>query len=308
MLGEITVSEHGALPIHIPVLERGRIVTGIHPEGLELLGIQHLDLMGHLLDGILSVVEDARCPFGAGIGGDEHDAVTGFRPIDGGRSGVFQDFDGLDVLRIQVADITHLQSVHQIERAGRAGIRGITAYAEMGGLTRSAGQLQHLHAGHFALDGLADIVGRLVLDVVRRDRSDGASDVALALHTVTHDHHFVQQLGIKLEDDPHRRARRSRNRCGNKADTADGQRFGSGGLDGEIAIQPRNLAAGGSFHHHGCSDERFSARVHDDAFDHSRLRPSREGKQQDGQQRSRKPDDSHSIVVHKFVIGCVYSP
>ena len=178
----------------------------------------------------------------------------------------------------------------------------------MGGFARSTGKLKHLHAGHFALDGFSDVVGCLVPDVVRRDGSDGSGDVALALYTVTHDHYFVQQLGVQLEDDPHRRSRRGRYRSGDKANTTDSQRFCGGGMDCEIAIQAGYLAAGGSFHHHGCSDERFPARVHDDAFDRARLRPNREGEQQRGHQRSRKPNDSHSIVVHITVIGCVYSP
>ena len=156
--------------------------------------------MSDILDRVLEVVEHAAAALGTGLGGDEHDTVTGLDAVDGGGGGVLQDLDGSDGLRSEVADVVDLQTVHDHERGG-LGVGGITADLDRRSGTRSTGSVHDLHTGGFALQSLCDIGRRAVLKVGFLDGRNGAGDIALPLDTVTDDHGFLEHLGVLLEDD-----------------------------------------------------------------------------------------------------------
>ena len=165
------------------------------------LGAEDLGLLAEGLQGEAAVVGHGRVSFLAGLGGDEDDAVTCLRTVDGGGGGILQDLHGLDHGRIEVLDVVHLQTVHDEERSDGAGVRGVAADTDGCTFTRSTGRVDDLHTGGLALEGGGSVGRGAVLQVVRTDGSHGTGQVTLPLHAVTDDHGLFQHLGIILEDD-----------------------------------------------------------------------------------------------------------
>ena len=195
----------------VPVVVNAVVAVGIQQVLIEVadvglvvdvfLGAEDLGLLAEGLQGEAAVVGHGRVSFLAGLGGDEDDAVTCLRTVDGGGGGILEDLHGLDHGRIEVLDVVHLQAVHDEERSDVAGVGGVTADTDISTGTRSTGGVDDLDTGGLALEGGGGIRRGTVLQVVRTYGSHGAGQVTLPLHAVTDDHGLFQHLGILLEDD-----------------------------------------------------------------------------------------------------------
>ena len=73
---------------------------------------QGLEAAPYFLVAIVAVDADLRFLLLAALGRDEHDAVAGAGAVDGGSRGIFQDFDRLDVCRVQVGQGVDLLAAH----------------------------------------------------------------------------------------------------------------------------------------------------------------------------------------------------
>ena len=100
--------------------EVGSLVGVFGYPGDVILCIQRLGNMGHLVGCQLHIIANLADTLGRLLGGDEHDAVTCLRTVDGGRSGILEDFHALDVIRVEVCDRLRTETVHDIERIGGA--------------------------------------------------------------------------------------------------------------------------------------------------------------------------------------------
>ena len=126
-----------------------------------LLGIEDLGLLAKGLHREAAVVRDVGRAVvgGSRLGGDEYDTVTCLGSVDGCRGGVLQDLHRLDHGRIQVPDVVHLQTVHDEERSDGSGVRGITADADAGRLSRCAGGVDDLDTCCLSLKGGCGVGG-----------------------------------------------------------------------------------------------------------------------------------------------------
>ncbi len=84
--------------------EASRCSAFVHQDGV-LLRIEQSNFLPRLLEAIVGVVGHlGRLAFGALLGGDEDDTVATTCTVDGGRGGVLQYRDGLDIGGVQVVD------------------------------------------------------------------------------------------------------------------------------------------------------------------------------------------------------------
>ena len=111
----VAVLEVDAVLLHQGVLKQGVAPVGVRavPEGgvVEaqslvivdvLLGVHHLRLAAHALDGPLSAVRDLALSGLAALGGDHDHAVAGLCTVDGGRSCILQHLHALYVIGVDV--------------------------------------------------------------------------------------------------------------------------------------------------------------------------------------------------------------
>ena len=158
--------------------------------------------------------------------GDEDHAVGSARTVDGRCRGILEHLHRNDVLRVdlfQIAGIAPGESVDDHQRSVRTVERRVAADADR---RRGAGVLRgvdHLHAGHAALQQPVDRVGRDVGEFLGLDRGHGTRQVALLDLSVTHDHHFVHGRGLLDQHDVERGAAADLHRLRFIADEIDGK-------------------------------------------------------------------------------------
>ena len=188
----------------VPVLVDGGLGEGagaFHEVDI-LPGVQDLGMDAEFLDGVTSVVEDLSVTLLARLGGDDDDAVTGLGAVNGGRGGVLEDFDALDILRVHRAQAGDLQTVDDVQRiAGVIGVRRDTADTDGTDGTGISGGGDDLDTGRLARESGGDIVDGAVFQRLAPDGSDGAGDVALLLDAVADDDGLFQHLVVLFHED-----------------------------------------------------------------------------------------------------------
>ena len=286
-----------ALEVHVHV-----VVTHFKPHVLEeVLTVHHRTLGVVLQDGLGGVVHGSRA-FGTALRGHEDDTVTGLGAVDGGGGGILQDLDGLDHRRLDVLDAGDLQAVHDVQRGEVATIGGVTTDADVSAAARSTVR-EDVHTGGLALEGVGRIDGGQVLEGLLTDRSHGAGEVALLLHTVTDDHRLVQEFGVLREDEAESGLVPAGDRLVGVADAGD--------VDGSAR---RDIETESSVHVSHCADGRVAD--HDDSRPDHRSAAlvdnrSADGAVLGGRNRSQEArcDDHHSgghsckkLPGHKSVV------
>ena len=136
-----------------------------------LLGVEQLRLYCHARYVVLEIVCDCSFSLRAFFGGDEYNAVTCLRTVDGGGSSVLQDLHALDAVRINGADILHQKAVHDIKRVGGS-VRSDTADADRRHCARLGGSGDQGHARGLTLESLLHMCNRTALDIFSADRGD----------------------------------------------------------------------------------------------------------------------------------------
>ena len=107
--------------------------------------------------GIKSDLGFAGNPF---LGSNDDDPVGTACSIYGSRGGIFQDVDGLDVLRVDVAQTGTDHPVDDHQRLGGTGDGVLSAYIDLKALSRLVAGLGDHHTGDLTLQCLRD-VGRV---------------------------------------------------------------------------------------------------------------------------------------------------
>ena len=215
------------------------------------------------------------------LGGDEDDAVGGAGAIDGGRCGILQHFDGLDVRQVQHGQraqvftvtvqrtgvVVQRNAVHHVQRfvAGFQGGRSADAHTLRG--AQVTGLRGNRHTGHAALQHFRRAQRLAQIVVVGFELGDGVGDQFPALGAVTHHHHFIQEGGLLLQNDVEgSHVRRAGNDLGGIAQQGNHQVVGrSLTLDGEGSFEIGDGIDLRSLHLDGGPDERGSGRILHDA-------------------------------------------
>ena len=265
-------------------------LAGLRLEVDEFFGIQDLGPVTQRSDGKLVVVEDgAVLALGIGtvLGGDEDDAVTGLRTIDGGRCGILQHLHGLDHGRVQILDVVHLEAVHDKERTqAGAAVGGDTAHADVGRFAGGAGVGVHLHAGGLALQGGGGIRSGPVGQFFGADRGHGTGEVALALYAVTDNHRLFDGFYILFQDDIKEGLVAHREGLGYIAQAFDGKCCPGRDIERKGTFCIRN---GGHVvtadHHDHCTDNRLAADIRNSTFYRPILSLGRKASQKNGEYR-----------------------
>ena len=105
----------------LDVLLRVEVVSGRRIVHLgELDGVDHVGNLGRLHHAGLELDVDLRLAYDASAGGDQHDAVGAAYAVDGGRRGVLEDRELLDVLDVHQVEVA-LDAVDQHQRRGASG-------------------------------------------------------------------------------------------------------------------------------------------------------------------------------------------
>ena len=95
----------GTVPVHRPYSRCQSVIGHTHVlvEGC-IVGIQLIGHIGRLAPVIVKVIIDAHFPCFALLGYYHYDTVGSTCSVNGGRSGVLQDCDLIDVFSIQIAE------------------------------------------------------------------------------------------------------------------------------------------------------------------------------------------------------------
>ena len=167
-----------------------------------LLRVHHVGQLGQVLGAVEAVIGDDHAAFLALLGGHEHDAVRGAGAVDGGRRGVLQDVDGLDVVRVQGVDVAAGHAVDDIQRLGIAD-GADTADVHLVPAARLAGILGDGDTRALALEGAEGGGGVQSGEVVTLDLDGRTGEELLLLDAVADDHGLVQLVEVGIQDDVH---------------------------------------------------------------------------------------------------------
>ena len=183
------------------------------------------------------------------LGGYEHDAVGGVRPVDRRGRGVLQHRDALDVVGIEEVQGVTAEGVparreragdrHSIDHVQRVAARVDRGCAANPNPETTTGfvVVHDLHARHLALDERLRGDNATGMELRRRNLRDGAGDVPRALRSVTGDHDFRQADGLSVQRqvDDDRVAARDRDGLGRRgvADDPRPQRLRARGHAGD---------------------------------------------------------------------------
>ena len=165
-------------------------------------GVEHGEFLGRVRDTEVERGVDLGHAVGVGaaLGGDDHHTVGGAGTINGGRGGIFQHVNALDIVGVDIVQRAHVHAVHDVERL-RIVEGADTADHDAGAGAGGATVGNDVNAGDLALEGLADGGVARGVELVRGDIGHSAGQVGLALNTVADNDHFVEQAGIDGKQD-----------------------------------------------------------------------------------------------------------
>ena len=234
------------------------------------------------------------------LGGHEDDTVGAAGTVDGGRGGVLQDLDGLDILRVEVLDRAahHRNAVHDIERRGGSGEGALTADIHGTDFTRAVVGAD-IHTGGAALQGFEDVVGRTLGQFFGTDGNHGARHIALLHRTVTNGHGLFEEQAVILQGDGHVGGRV--HPFGNVADAGDLEGRAGSDAEFEVTVDIRDHTRGGAGDVNGSSDNRFALGIQDFASGNLLRERGSSGEEQshDGRKRHQRFTAQREIRFHQ---------
>ena len=179
----------------VAVLQQGELIL---PCGI-VASADDVDLLGHLLPGVVGIVADLGLAFLTALGGDEDYTISTTRTVDGGGGCILQDGDVLNVVGRDVADTVNGEAIDDVERVVRLGDGATSTHADLHlciGRTLSGGDL---HTRHLTREGLGSVCHGHCLQHIAVDGSYGTRKVFFLHRAVTDDHHVVQTCGLVVE-------------------------------------------------------------------------------------------------------------
>ena len=214
---------------------------------------------GQAVETHVGIEIDADLALGSLLGGDDDDTVGTCRTIDGGRGGILEHLDALDVVGVEVGDGAAAHTVDDEERCIRTVERTVTTQQEGGRLACLARLAGDVETGNLALQTFHGVHYRCYLDFVGLHARNSAGEIALLLDTITDHHHFFEEVVVFVNDDfklgialdGHVLSRIS-----HKTDVKD-RLVGHTG-DGEVAIEVGDGARCGAFDENIGTDDGFA--------------------------------------------------
>ena len=175
------------------------VVRVAHVQPGELIGAEHVDVLGDVLHPGITGVREADLSRLAALGRHDDDAIGRAGTVDRGGRGVLQHVDRFDVARTDLIQIRADHAIDHHEGIVRPLDRIAAAHAQAHHRAGLRVRRLDLHAGHEPRNRLVDPRHRDGLDVFARDRANRARQVRLALRAVAHGHHWVQLDGARLQ-------------------------------------------------------------------------------------------------------------
>ena len=176
----------------------------------ELVAAHHVEGGDVLLGADAAVVGHLDRAAAAFLRGDDDDAVGSAGAVDGGRGGVLQHGEALDVVGVDrgeriahagTAFTGHGHAVDDDERVVVGGKGCGAADADRGAVTGLSGSGHDMQTGDLAHEGLARRGDRAAVDFVVLDGDDGARHIAFLHGAVADDHDLVEELVVLKEGD-----------------------------------------------------------------------------------------------------------
>ena len=195
---------------------------------------------------------------------DQYDAVRGLRTINSRRCRVFQHGDTLNIIGIDLAELTfHAIDNHQRVRVIHRSPTTDTQLRPV--IARLAGVLTDPYTRHLSGKGLRGIrdrtVGQLLVELHRRDRT---GQVHFLLRSITHDDYLVQGLRIFSQTYIKGGLPFYRHRCRRKPNIRKLEHGIVGDLQRELAVEVGDRAVGGTALHDIRADDGLAFRVDHD--------------------------------------------
>ena len=231
--------------------------------GSIVLGRENVNLLGNLFPAVVSIVAHLGLTFLTALGGNEDYTIGTAATVDGGRRGVFQDGDVLDVVRWNIADALYGETVNDVKRVVRLGDRTTTTDADLHLCIRRTFSCGDLHTWHLTSQGLRGISNRYGLQCLTVHCGYRTCQVLLLHRTVTDDDDVVQCGGIILERNVNLTLARNVNLFGLHTDVGDDDNMAASlQVDSEITVEIGYTTILGTFFDDTGADERFAGGVH----------------------------------------------
>ena len=176
------------------------VIAGFVQDFQILLGVERSGCFGQILEADVAVVLDRGFSLFPLFGRNQDYTVGGAGSVDGGRSGVFQYIDRLDVRGVQHADVAVGYTIYNIKRC-RVADCSETTNRHLESFARFTALFGNVHTGSLALQGSEGIHCVQLGDVVAFDLHGSACDQFLLLYTVTDSHKLIEHVDGFLQFD-----------------------------------------------------------------------------------------------------------
>ena len=280
--------EHFLLPVGaLAVAERVGVAGGVAAVDEAFVdhqrifaGIEDLTHLPGVGDTVREIVIHVRLPLDALLRRHEDHAIGGAGAVHGAGGRIFQNFDRLDVRRVQVVDAAgDGHAVHDVDRVG--GVDGADAAdADPRRGARLAGGGGDRHAGGEALEGVVHARRRGDGEGFGVHFGDGGRHDALLLDAVADHHGLFQHLGVVLEDDRHGLVGGNADGLAHVADAGDFRDGALRGPEDEFTVQTRHGTVVGALLDDESAHDRLPGGVLDDTPEGDVLRQGRQAHSQ----------------------------
>ena len=215
------------------------------------------------------------------FGSDNDYTVPGACTIDGCGAGIFQHFDGFDVVRVDgsqdvvraagivftcldgiVRSRIYRESVDNHQRVVTCVDRGCTANTEVRAAARLCADHIYLKSGCFTCQGMTDSGYSTYRSIVHFDGSHGSGQVFFLHCAISHYYDFFQYFRIFAQGDSHQLACLRFQHLSFVADVGYLELcLCRTDIQGEVTVYIGHGSVGRSFFYHAGSDNRFSAGI-----------------------------------------------
>ena len=241
------------------------VCSSLLHQGSILLGIEQFALTPRILPSYGEIILNHRLADTTSLGGNKNYTIGCTRTIHSTRSSIFQDFDTLNITRIQIVDTTlNRHSIYDVERVGT--IHGTrTTYANLAGSTRLTTGSSNLYTRYQSLESSIHTHRLSFSQFISSNLGNRSGNYALFLRTITYYHHFVEGFSILFQGDAH--ISRWLHLYILITHISNYQRLAGICLNGEVTIQIGNCTCSPvAFHLDGGTDNRFTLVIQHNTF------------------------------------------
>ena len=241
------------------------VCSSLLHQGSILLGIEQLALTPRILPSHREIILYDSLSDTASLGGNKNHTIGCTRTIHSSRSCIFQNFDALNITRIQIVDTTlNRHSIYDVERVGT--IHGTrTTYAYLAGSTRLTTSRRNLYTRYQSLESSIHTHRLSFSQFISTNLGNGSGNYALLLRTITYYHHFVEGFIILFQGDAH--IGRWLHLYILITHISNYQRLAGICLNGKVTIQIGNCTCSlVAFHLDGGTDNRFTLIIQHNTF------------------------------------------